>query len=180
MIDYYAVLELPENATDEDIRKAFRIMAKKYHPDVNASQDAEARFLLIHKAYEVLMDRQKRFTFDQSQKAKASTDPFHRYATWVQEQQAKQQAEAKRKYQDFLRQKKRIQDSKMYYPYMVALYLAAITLIGLSLLVLIGCAFVIFQYHIFMFFFLLPFICVAAYILKFTLIQYKKYKELFI
>lgn len=178
MIDYYAVLELPEDASEEEIRKAFRTMAKRYHPDVNSSQDAEARFLLVHKAYEVLMNRQKRFVYDQE--SKSTSDPFYRYAAWAKEQQARQEAEARRRHQDFLRRKKYIQDSRMYYPYMVVLYIAAIGLIGLSLLVLIGCAFVIFQYHIFMFFFLLPFICVAAYVLKFTLIQYKKYKALFV
>ena len=57
--DYYEILELPKNATESDIKKAYRKLALKWHPDKNPDnlQDAEIRFKEISEAYEVLSDR---------------------------------------------------------------------------------------------------------------------------
>ena len=63
--DYYDVLGISKGASDDEIRKAYRSLAKKYHPDVNKAPDAEAKFKEINEAYEVLSDKQKRSTYDQ-------------------------------------------------------------------------------------------------------------------
>lgn len=64
--DYYEVLGVDKNATDTDIKKAYRQMAKKYHPDVNQEdKTAEARFKEANEAYEILSDSQKRAQYDQ-------------------------------------------------------------------------------------------------------------------
>ncbi len=63
--DYYEVLGIARNASDDDIKKAFRRLARQYHPDVNKDKDAEARFKEINEAYEVLSDPQKRQMYDQ-------------------------------------------------------------------------------------------------------------------
>jgi len=66
MKDYYKILEVPENATHEQIRKAYRRLALKYHPDRNpADPGAEERFKEIAEAYGVLVDAAKRARFDQ-------------------------------------------------------------------------------------------------------------------
>ncbi|MBI5419527.1 MAG: DnaJ domain-containing protein, partial [Deltaproteobacteria bacterium] len=53
--NYYEVLGVPEGAKEEDIKKAFRRLARKYHPDVNpGDKSAEARFKEINEAHEVL------------------------------------------------------------------------------------------------------------------------------
>ncbi|MGQ9539958.1 MAG: J domain-containing protein [Armatimonadota bacterium] len=62
--DYYEVLGVPPNATDEQIRRRFRELARKYHPDVNRSPDAEHRFKEITEAYRVLSSPSLRADYD--------------------------------------------------------------------------------------------------------------------
>lgn len=64
--DYYEVLGIPKNASEQDIKKAYRSMAKKYHPDRNKDNpEAEAKFKEVQEANEVLSDPQKRAAYDQ-------------------------------------------------------------------------------------------------------------------
>jgi molecular chaperone DnaJ len=62
--DYYETLGIPRGASGDDIKSAFRQMARKYHPDVNKEQDAEERFKEINEAYVVLSDPDKRSVYD--------------------------------------------------------------------------------------------------------------------
>ena len=64
--DYYGILEIKKNATDDEIKKSFRRLARKYHPDVNpGNKEAEESFKGITEAYEVLSDADKRKKYDQ-------------------------------------------------------------------------------------------------------------------
>ncbi|XP_057507796.1 uncharacterized protein LOC130790780 [Actinidia eriantha] len=66
-VDYYKILQVNRNASDEDLKKAYRKLAMKWHPDKNPNnkKDAEAKFKQISEAYEVLSDSQKRAIYDQ-------------------------------------------------------------------------------------------------------------------
>ncbi|KAI4892730.1 hypothetical protein NFI96_009609 [Prochilodus magdalenae] len=62
--DYYAVLGVPRSATEKDIKKAFRQLALRFHPDRNRSPDAQQTFTHLAQAYEVLSDQEKRRLYD--------------------------------------------------------------------------------------------------------------------
>lgn len=74
--DYYEILGVDEDASPDDIRREYRRLAKKYHPDANRNnRDAEARFKEISEAYDTLGDAQKRQQYDQMRNAAGDVGP---------------------------------------------------------------------------------------------------------
>lgn len=63
--DYYEIMEVARDATQDEIKRSYRKLARKYHPDVSKEADAEARFKELGEAYEVLKDVEKRAAYDQ-------------------------------------------------------------------------------------------------------------------
>src|SRR5512145_1771497 len=74
--DYYELLGVKRDASEKDIKSAFRKLAKKYHPDANQGDpNTEAKFKEINEAYEVLSDSEKRARYDQFGTANPQFDP---------------------------------------------------------------------------------------------------------
>lgn len=74
--DFYEVMGVPKNASEDEIKKAFRKLAKQYHPDLNpGDKEAEAKFKEVNEAYEVLSDKDKRARYDQF--GHAGVDPSY-------------------------------------------------------------------------------------------------------
>jgi curved DNA-binding protein CbpA len=99
----YAILELPENASRESVKKAYRRLSKKYHPDLNADQDANLKFIKINEAYRLITEggsREKEIQFDRfSEERRQSKEDLRRKA-W--EYVRKQEAERRKEIQDEL------------------------------------------------------------------------------
>src|SRR5215207_8127706 len=78
-VDYYKILGLDKNASDDDIKKAYRKLARKHHPDLNPNdREAHKKFQQINEANEVLSDPQKRKKYDQYGKDWQHADEFEK------------------------------------------------------------------------------------------------------
>src|SRR5690606_4499905 len=62
--DYYKILDVPRDASADEIKKKYRRLARKYHPDVSDEPNAEEKFKEVQEAYEVLKDPEKRKAYD--------------------------------------------------------------------------------------------------------------------
>lgn len=81
--DYYDTLEIKRDASQDDIKRSYRKLARKYHPDVSKEADAETRFKQVGEAYEVLKDKDKRASYDQLGANWQAGQDFHPPPDWA-------------------------------------------------------------------------------------------------
>lgn len=84
---YYDILRINKNASLEEINKAFRELAKKYHPDLNKDKNAQRNFIDIYEAYSILKDPEKRAAYDKKVEYQYSTQEAYKFSGWEKTQQ---------------------------------------------------------------------------------------------
>ena len=77
----YETLGVSQNASEADIKKAYRKLARQFHPDINKEADAEEKFKEVNAAYEILSDKQKRAQYDQYGDSMFGGQNFHDFAS---------------------------------------------------------------------------------------------------
>ncbi|HEF7977553.1 TPA: DnaJ domain-containing protein, partial [Campylobacter jejuni] len=80
MNSLYETLEVSKNASADEIKKAYRRLARKYHPDINKEKGAEEKFKEINAAYEILSDEKKRAQYDQYGDSMFGGQSFHDFS----------------------------------------------------------------------------------------------------
>ena len=116
MKDYYAVLEIGTDSTESDIRKAYRRLAKQYHPDVNKAKNAHEKFIEISEAYEILINHSQQHkvpfatatTEEQNANDYRANEEFERFR---QEAREKAEQQEKMRYETFKKQHEAFQKS---------------------------------------------------------------------
>lgn len=101
MKDYYKILDLRRNATDTDIKKAYRNLAMKWHPDINNSPSAHSKFIEINEAYEILISSLKRKEYDKILSERDQNETSTTFRTWQKEAQEKAKSYAQMNNEEF-------------------------------------------------------------------------------
>jgi len=102
---YYQILQIPETAKIQEIKSAYRRLAKKFHPDLNKSPNAQDNFILVNEAYEFLIRLNTAPTITTRNRAQQKHSKEQVYKKWIEHERAKARAraayEAKRKFEQF-------------------------------------------------------------------------------
>jgi len=114
--DYFSILGIERNATEQDIRKAYRRLAKKYHPDVNKSANAHEKFIEITEAYEFLIEHGQEYSTEYvnasaDEQKQAEYCQSEEYIRFREEARRKAQEQARMRYEAFKRKSEAFQKS---------------------------------------------------------------------
>jgi len=164
--NYYDLLEIPKNATKEQIRKAYRTKAKLYHPDMNMQSNSHMHFLILRQAYETLIDANKRHLYDMAMIS--NSEHLLTYAQWKEIERRKIEEKEIAAHETFLKRREEFQKSNYYKLAKVILHLAPFLSYFLGISILSICLWLMWNYHLMFFFIFLPFICLGIFLLLAT------------
>ena len=178
MADYYQLLGVPGNATELQIRAAYRKKAKLYHPDLNKSPDAHSMFILLTMAYETLVNPSTRERYDQN-KAGSSSSYTSTYDEWLKAKKAKEEFHARMRHYEFLRNREQFRQSRYYKLAILITHIARFVAWTFGVAVIAICLYLIYDLHVMLLFLLLPFMCGGIYLIKWTNDWYKETRRYF-
>jgi len=168
---YYRILELPAGASTADIKKAYRSLAKKYHPDVNPDAGSSEKFIEISEAYEILIN-QKEFTSSKLGD-RFDIDDRHSYEFYVKMAREKARQAAKMKYERLKKEHEAFQRSGLHDIVLILKYAQNVLLIAATLFFIVFPVFLLITEKTGVMFFLwIPGIFLILYVRD-------KWKELF-
>ena len=177
MSTFYDILCIAPKASDQEIRKAYRMQVMLYHPDKNPSPEAIARFFLITQAYDTLIDKNKRFLYDHNL-GEFATSPYYMpsYEEWMEERIKKQQEEKALELQIFLEKKKLFQNKPYYSFRILCIYTLHILGYGSSAILFILAIYIISISHFIVLFVLLPLFSGSVFLayLSYTWFNHKR------
>jgi hypothetical protein len=106
LADPYKILEVNSQSSTEEIKKSYRRLAKKFHPDVNKAADAQAKFIEINEAYEFLINKRHGLTYDSKRHKYTRTSKTKSWEEWSRNEKEKANKRARyysaKKYRDFI------------------------------------------------------------------------------
>lgn len=184
---HYQVLGIASDATDSDIRKAYKLKAKILHPDVNKSERAAEEFVTLKEAFETLIDSNKRFIYDQGNqpldgfknvgqyvKGARQFRYMPSYEQWVEIKKQKIKTEREEDQLRWARERDRIQSSPYFLWLKISFYLQIFFLYTLVSVIFITAGYFIVKTHFVFSFVILPMPCAGAFLAFWT---YRKYRH---
>jgi hypothetical protein len=176
---YYQILGLKIGASEKEIKKAYRARAKSLHPDINKSADANAKFLSLNKAYNILLAHSKGEQIPKNIHSSKENYYTQHYDDWIREKRERQQEEQRIRAEAFELKRRAFRGNPWYYPMLVSIYIAAGSCIITGIAVLFASFYAVYRTHIIMVFAISPVICLGVFLIKSTLDWFKESKRRF-
>ncbi len=175
-VSHYQLLGISSDASDGEIRKAYRQRAKELHPDVNPSKEAEVEFVALREAYETLLDANKRFVYDASHTAIVDSRNVSQYIKgakqysfipnyeqWIAIKKEKLKKTKEEEIHKFNERRENIRQSS-FFAWLRGWFYVKIAGISVGSFLLLMCGvLIIIKTHLLFIFFVLPLWCAAGF-----------------
>lgn len=175
--NYYDILGIPPTASKEEIKKAYKKLAKIYHPDVNSHNNANMHFLMIRQAFETLYDSTSRHVYDQQ--IQRGGPALLTYEQWKAIEKRRQEEFEAKIHEAFLAKKKAFQASGYVKIAHLTLYVGVFLSYSIAIFIILLTLWLMWYQHWITFFWMLPLVCLAIYLLFGTHLWLKELKRFF-